>query len=486
MRKIRGRFGAVAGITVFIGMTLAAIPLSGQTFISLGSLNGHGMSPNAGLVQATDGNFYGTTYFGGYYGTCGQYGCGIVFKITAGGTLTTLYNFNLGVDGFYPNAALLQGSDGNLYGTTVGGGTGGGGTVFRMTLAGTLTTLYNFCSIGNCKDGETPLAGLLQGPDGNLYGTTSYGGANYNSCYMSFGCGTAFKLTLSGTLTTLHSFSGSDGANPYAGLVWMNGSLYGTTLNGGASPSLGSGTVFKVTPEGAFTMLYSFCSQTGCTDGANPYATLVRAADGSLYGTTTQGGVYTWYGTLFKIVPSGTVTTHSFTGVAACGIFGALIQATDGNFYGTASACGADGVGTIFEITSRGVVTALHSFDSTDGAYPRGALIQDSNGSFYGTTQQGGSNACIGGCGTVFSLDVGLGPFVKTLPDTAKVGASVGILGTSLTGATSVTFNGTSASFKVVSSSLITTTVPAGATTGPVQVTTPSGVLTSNVNFRVE
>jgi uncharacterized repeat protein (TIGR03803 family) len=165
---------------------------------------------------------------------------------------------------------------------------------------------------------------------------------------------------------------------------------------------------------------------------------------------------------------------------------GALIQATDGNFYGTASSCGT-GSGTVFKVTSRGLVTTVYNFDSKDGGFPYGALVQDTNGNFYGTTQQGGTYSCTFGigCGTVFSLSLGLNPFVKTVPAAGKTGVSIGILGTNLAGSTSVAFNGTSRTFKVVSSSLITTTVPTGATSGPVQVVTPSGTLTSNVSFQV-
>jgi uncharacterized repeat protein (TIGR03803 family) len=312
-----------------------------------------------------------------------------------------------------------------------------------MTPAGTLTTLYSFCSQTACADGYWPFAGLIQGEDGNFYGTTDNGGAN--------GGGTVFKITPAGTLTTLYSFcskSGcSDGYNPIAELVEAtDGSFYGTTVNGGAN-GLYYGTVFKIRPSGNLTTLYSFCSQSGCTDGEQPYAGLVQATDGNFYGTTYAGG--------------------------------------------TSSDCYRSGCGTLFKITPSGTLTMLYSFCSqsgcADGELPEAGLIQHTNGSFYGATFQGGAyEGCSYGCGTVFSLSVDLAPFVESEPTSGKVGATIRILGTNLTGATSVTFNGTAATFTVNSTgTAITTTVPSGATTGEVEVTTPSGTLTSNVKFHV-
>jgi uncharacterized repeat protein (TIGR03803 family) len=324
-------------------------------------------------------------------------------------------------------AGLVQATNRDSYATTAGGGANGGGTVFKINPSGTLTTLYSFCSQGGCTDGAYPYAGLIQATNGDFFGTTPAGGAN--------GYGTVFKIATGGTLTTLYSFcsqSGcTDGASPHAGLVQAtNGDHYGTTTSGGANGP-GTGTVFRITPSGTLTTLYSFCSQSGCTDGAGPYA--------------------------------------------------GLVQATDGDFYGTASGSVTNGAGTVFKITPNGTLTTLHRFDWTDGAGPYAGLVQATNGDLYGTTWYGGAK----GDGTVFSLSVGLGPFVKTRPPFGKVGAAVKILGTNLTGATSVSFNGTAAKFTVVSRYLITTTVPAGATSGKIQVVTPSRTLSSNVPFRV-
>src|ERR1017187_2177770 len=229
-----------------------------------------GDAPYAGLVQATNGGLYGTTYGGG------TNSAGTIFKITPGGTLTTLYSFcpqTNCTDGLGPQAGLVQAANGDLYGTTQSGGANVYyGTVFKITPGGTLTTLYSFCSQTNCADGANPWAGLVQAANGDLYGTTPQGGANRG--------GTIFKITPGGTLTTLYSFCSqtncTDGATPFAGLVQAaNGDLYGTTFYGGSG-----GTVFKITPGGTLTTLYNFCSQTNCTDGDQPFAGLVQAANG--------------------------------------------------------------------------------------------------------------------------------------------------------------------------------------------------------------
>jgi uncharacterized repeat protein (TIGR03803 family) len=374
-----------------------------------------------------------------------------------------------------------------ICGTTYLGGEHAHGTVFKITLSGMLTTLYSFCSIGNCTDGAGTYGALVRGTDGDFYGTTVGGGA-----YGFFG--TVFKMTPTGTLTTLHSFCSqafpcADGQGPAAGLVQAsNGDFYGTTTDGGAN---NAGTVFKITPTGTLTTLHSFCSQSGCTDGSLPYG-LVQATDGDLYGITTDGGANS-DGTVFKITPSGTLTTlYSFCSQSGCtdgeGPSAGLIQATDGDFYGTTflggasnSSCQFGTCGTVFKITPGGALTTLHTFDSSDGANPQGVLVQDTEGTFYGTTAWGGAN----GYGTAFSLSVGLGAFVEMRPGVGIAGVAVQILGSDLTGATSVTFNGTPATILYDAPTVIYAKVPAGATTGKVQVVTPNGTLTSNVAFEV-
>jgi uncharacterized repeat protein (TIGR03803 family) len=452
-----------------------------QGLTTLWSFDGtNGAGPDAALVQATDGNFYGTTSGGGANGD------GTIFKINQTGTLTTLSGFCPpsgcpGTQPARPMAGLVQGTNGDLYGTTYSGGANGSGTVFKISPSGTLTTLWRFCSQPGCADGKYPGAALVQATNANFYGTTSAGGANNG--------GTIFKITPSGSLTTLYSFCCTAGPNG-ALIQSTNGDFYGTTYEGGANAN--HGTVFKITPSGKLTTLYSFCAPSNCTDGSNPVAGLVQGTDGNFYGTTYGGGASN-YGTVFKITPGGKLTTlYSFCAQSNCTDgyepVAGLVQATDGNFYGTTLAGGAYLQGTVFKITPSDKLTTPYSFCSqvaggvcTDGGHPQAGLIQGTDGNLYGTTSEGGAYSI----GTVFSLSVGLGSFVETQTTSGKVGAAVKILGTDLTGATSVSFNGTAAAFKVVSSSEITTTVPAGATTGTVRVVTPSGTLSSNVPFRV-
>jgi uncharacterized repeat protein (TIGR03803 family) len=468
---------------LFVLWAATAVALPAQTFEKLHSFKyTDGWSPWAPLVQASDGNLYGTVSSGGNPScTGGGYstGCGTVFQITPSGKLTTIFLFD-GTNGSQPFAGLIQAANGDFYGSTTEGGTGnncaqGCGTIFTVTASGTLTTLYNF----NYTDGAAPTGTLILGTDGNYYGTTSAGGP--------VDAGTFFVITPGGTLTTLYTFTGGDdGANPYGSLIQtLDGNFYGTAWDGGANQF---GTVFTFTPNGTLTTLHAFDN----TDGSYPYAGLVQGNGGDFYGVTEEGGTNS-YGTVFKINPSGKLTTlYSFSGgVDGDTPISTLIQATDGNFYGTASYDGLyPNFGTVFEITRTGELTTLFNFDSKDGSYPYAALVQDTNGGFYGTTYDGGgSRACVYGCGTVFSLSVGLGPFVETVPTSGNVGTAVRILGTNLKGATSVTFNGTAATFTVISKSEIETSVPSGATAGPVRVTTTvegiKNTLKSSTTFQV-
>lgn len=458
-------------------------------------------------------------------------------------TLTTLVDFNES-NGAGPGVSLIQGTDGNLYGTTSTGGNlacnppYGCGTIFKLSPGGALTTLYNFCSKKDCTDGEVPDTPLVQASNGDFYGTTGGGGSRHldacSSYYNADGCGTIFKITPAGKLTKLHTFEGTDGWIVNGVAQGADGNFYGTTSRGFGAAQYG--TVFKITPAGKFTTLYYFCSQPNCSDGALPFGLLVQATDGNFYGTTGGSGGYD-FGTVFKITPAGVLTTLcSVEGIPDTG----LVQATDGNFYGTTWQSNYDGevfrvtpegvltvldyigdgdpmatlaqatdgnlygtlpiggthdcdglqCGAIFEVTLGGTLMTLYNFCSEpncpDGQRPDGGLIQSTNGTLYGTTADGGNGNCEYGCGTVFSLDLGLGPFVRTNPTSGKVGAAVIVLGTNLTGAGSVSFNGTIAKFTVFSATEIKTKVPKGATTGPVTVTTPSGTLTSNVPFIVQ
>jgi uncharacterized repeat protein (TIGR03803 family) len=448
------------------------------TFTTLVNFDGtNGANPGRPPIQGLNGNLYGTA--GG-----GANGSGVLFELTPTGTMTTLYNFcavSGCTDGTGPGALGL-GADGNLYGEATGGGAFGHGTIFKFAGSGSPITLHSFDGTDGSGAGDR----LVQVGSGDFYGTTPYGG-NLTECF-GIGCGTVFQMTPSGTLTTLHDFcslSGcADGAILYESLaVGTNGDFYGATWGGG--PGNG-GTVFQITPTGTLTTLYSFCvvSYPFCGDGDNPIGP-VLGADGNFYGTTGSGGSF-GEGSVFKMTPTGTLTTiYSFCAKTACtdgaDARSGIILGSDGNFYGTTYYGGIHNEGTVFKITPAGVLTTLHSFDGTDGYDQIGVLFQATNGTFYGTTVSGGAN----GDGTVFSLSLGLAPFVETVPTSGKVGAKVIILGNSLTGTTSVTFNGTAATFTVASDSEIKTTVPTGATTGRIKVTTPGGTLTSNVSFRV-
>ncbi len=376
-------------VAILVLLALAAIVSPAQTFTKLVDFDGsNGSSPEASLVLASDGNFYGTTAVGGTKSS------GTAFKMTPEGMLTTLYSFCVEQDcsdGGNPMAGLVQATDGNFYGTTFSGGTSNNcqiacGTVFKITPGGTLTTLHSF----EYSDGAFPLAGLVQATDGNFYGTTGYAGSNYN--------GTVFKITPAGVLTTLHNFDFNDGGLPFGTLVQAtDGNFYSTTYAGGA---YGYGTVYKITPEGVLTTLYNFNSG----DGANPEAGVVQGTDGNFYGTTFYGGLYN-DGTVFKITPAGVLTTlHSFCtqGNCADGAFpqAALVQAADGNFYGTTHIAGANNAGTIFRITPEGTLVTLHSFEGSDGSFPVAGLAQGADGNLYGTAYLGGANDD----GTVFRL----------------------------------------------------------------------------------
>jgi uncharacterized repeat protein (TIGR03803 family) len=515
--------------TVVALCAATATGLPAQTLTTLYGFCGAAPCPqgryaSGALVQGTDGYGYGTTGLGGANPAPGGSGGGTVFKISPNGTLTTLYSFcsqSGCTDGEYPLGGLVQASAGDhdFYGTTAGGGANpcspplafsGCGTIFKISPSGTLATLYSFCAEGsypNCADGYVP-NGLVQAANGDLYGTTTYGGASYlctGPDHLLLGCGTVFKITPSGTLTTLYSFCSqigcADGEFPNGGLIQAgNGDLYGTTADGGSGSlctnleTTGCGTVFKITPSGTLTTLYSFCSQSGCPDGWSPAAGLVQATNGDLYGTTDLGGncgFQSGCGTVFKITPAGTLTTlYSFCSGSDgnCPDGGLpdapLIQASSGDLYGITTHYGAENCesfcGTIFKITPSGTLTTVHQFCRQrycpNGGEPLWALVQATNGDFYGTTYFGGVN----GGGTVFSLSVGLGPFVKTLTPSGEAGAAVTILGSDLSGATSVTFNGAAATFTVNSTgTAIETAVPTGASSGPVRVVTPAGALSS-------
>jgi uncharacterized protein (TIGR03437 family) len=370
-----------------------AIGLPAQTLITLASFDGsNGEGPVAPLVQGTDGNFYGTTSGGNVdalYGT--------VFKITPSGTLTTLYNLVNGLansPGYvgYPMTALVQGTDGSFYGTTTIGasGFGGPGAIFKFSPGGPLTPLYFFPVISSGEASADPSA-LIQADDGNFYETAEN--------ETSEGFGTIFKITPAGSLTTLATLNFFSPPSISALIQATDGNFYGTDS---------FGAIVKITPGGMLTTLHAFNG----TDGGMPFAALIQAADGNLYGTTGGGdtaGVL--YGTVFKITLAGELTTlYSFGGNDGSLPYGALVQASDGNFYGTTLRGGANAAGTIFRITSAGTLTTLYSFCSepncADGSAPYAGLVKATDGNLYGTTAAGGADDS----GTVFKVTLASTP----------------------------------------------------------------------------
>jgi len=458
-KNIARRLFAITTLALSLVVTVAYA----QTYSDLynfGDASGDPLSPQySGIVaQGRDGNLYSTTPAGG------SAGLGTMFKITAQGTVNVLYNFD-GTHGKFPYGGLTLGMDGNFYGTTSAGGSTNLGVVFQITPAGVLTVLHTFAS----GDGYSPYAPPIQGVDGNFYGTTIFGGA---SAY-----GTVYKMTPTGTLTVLHSFDLANGRNPFGPLVQGNdGNFYGTAYSGLGNNKYGM--VFKVTGNGTFTILHAF----NLTDGANPYAGLVLGKDGNFYGTTFNGGTV-GDGNVFKITPAGTLTAlHSFTPASDGGTpYGGLVQATDGNFYGVGYLGGTSNHGTIFRITPSGTFSVRHSFDGTSGGSPMITPMQHTTGILYGDTNTGGTH----NTGTFYNLKASLAPYAALLPASGKVGKVIGILGQGFNSATGVSFNGTTAQFKVSADTYLTATVPAGATTGLVTVAIPSGNLKSNRTFRV-
>lgn len=364
-----------------------------------------GAYPEAALLTDSNGNLYGTTEVGGDI-SCnvnGQLGCGTVFKITPNGTETVLYAFKGGNDGLAPFAKLINDENGNLYGTTVQGGAGNQGTIFKISADGKETLLYSFKGF-EFGDGAYPVAGLLADKRGNRYGTAENGG-NFN-CNFEAGCGVAFDLASNNTETVLYTFeAGSDGGFPRSDLIAdANDNLYGTTESGGRTGCMingqpGCGIVFKLAPDGAETVLYAF---RGGSDGSFPLAGLTADAQGNLYGTTSQGGAAK-AGTVFRISPQGRERILlSFNGAdGGATPYGALIMDGTGNLYGTTAAGGAANTGTVFKLSPHGRATVLHSFKGgADGANPHAGVIADSAGDLYGTTEMGG----VAGYGAVFKI----------------------------------------------------------------------------------
>ena len=403
----------VSAMLTLVPKTAACTSLTTRHWFTGGS-DGRGAS---GLTQGTNGVLYGTTYYGGHSSW------GTVFSLTTNGTFTTLVTL-METNGSNPTAAPVQGADGRFYGTTFGGGALSSGTVFAMTADGVLTTLY---SLNGESDGANPSGPQVEGADGNFYGTANSAGAN--------GYGTVFRVSPGGAFTNLYSFTGGvDGEFPVGGMVQgADGNFYGMTINGGTA---GLGNVFRITPAGVLTTLYSF---TGGTDGAAPAGTLVLGRDGNFYGTASQGGLGK-RGTAFKLSPSGALTTlHAFGDLSIQdGVYpsGGVVQSSDGNLYGTTYQDYKSGYGTLFRVApGGGGFTNLLYFDGCDdGSHPQTALMEDSAGDLYGTTSAGGP--CRTSQGTLFRLGIGCSPQITSQPasQAVPIGADVQF-GVAVTGA---------------------------------------------------
>jgi len=492
----------IQGFAVLVVMLAAsATALHAQTYTVLYNFGNATCDPiqprlSGIIAQGRDGDLYSTTAGGGCDGSNGA-----AFKITPKGKLTVIYSFNHAIgDQILAVGGLTLGTDGDFWGTNEGGALGPG-NIFKLTAAGK-ETKFNVLGGTSNVNGVDPTAPPVQGMDGNFYGTTTEGGliqGKQRCTYSNGGCGTIYKITPSGKFKVIYTFDQTNGANPDDPLLLgTDGNFYGTTVLGGTFKTIfeNSGVVFKITPSGKYTVLHVFCSQTNCTDGANPYDGLVQATDGNFYGTTYYGGTGTGgfrQGVVFKITPAGKFTVlYNFCSLAGCtdgnNPYGGLVQATDGNFYGTTLGGGANNIGTIFQITPKGKHTVLHSFENTTGALfgeePQVTLIQNTNGILYGDTYAGGT--AVGGLGVFYSFDMGLKPFVSMVAWYGAVGQTIEILGQGLKGTTAVSFNGTAATtFTVVSDTYLTAVVPSGTTAGIVTLTTPGGVLTSDRAFKV-
>jgi uncharacterized repeat protein (TIGR03803 family) len=407
-------FGRLKTACIVSALCVAAgMPAAGQGFTIIHDFAGYatqsGAEPYLAPIQGTDGNFYGTTASGGG-GGC-TFGCGTIYTFTADDAYSVLYSFP--APDWGPDSGLIQATNGNFYGTTAWGGgssncyeTNGCGTIYEITPAGVFSTLYSF------NEAAGP-AQVIQATDGNFYGPTYYGGSSTNC---SLGCGTIFQLTAAGTLTTVYSFSGSDGSAPAELIQATDGNFYGITVGGGAS---GYGTIFQLTAGGTLTTLYSFS-----TAGGFDPASLIQVKSGNFYGVTLSGGAYSG-GTVFEITSTGALTTvYNFCAQKFCADGNepsTLMQASDGNLYGTTLWGGneQEGGGTIFEINGA-TLTRIYKFVTTGGSYLSGqgpqGLVQAADGNFYGTAVSGGTNNnCGNSCGTIFTF----GPATATLSNTS-------------------------------------------------------------------
>jgi uncharacterized repeat protein (TIGR03803 family) len=412
-------------VACLLASCLPVLSASGSVvFTNLFSFSGtNGIEPEGTLVQAPNGDLYGTTRettatSGGNWGF-GAYGHGTVFRITTNGVLTTIAHFtSTNANGAYPRAGLIFGRDGNLYGTTTGGGASGLGTVFRVTPTGGLTILASFGG----TNGSAPISALLEGGSNVFYGTTFSGGLRKSPVEVVAGladCGTIFTIASSGHLKPLLFFDGTNGANPRTGLIrGKDGISYGTTSFGGPDKMPpteytrgGFGTVFKLSADGTLSTLVTFNGYNG--KGCNA---VQQNADGTLYGISPDGGAtntanpyeeYSWQpfsgsGTIFRISAIGTVETLVLFRGPNGSNPASLTLGKDGSLYGTTAGGGAHNFGTIFRLEPNGKFTTLYSFTEDSGSFPSpfSSLVQGADGNLYGTTSRRGRFKC----GSIFCL----------------------------------------------------------------------------------
>lgn len=485
---------------MLVGFALCGMfttPVTAQTYTVLHTfVCTDGWNPT-GLVQGLDGDFYGTNLYSDTGTSCATAQGGTFFKISPGGAYSVLRRFVNTPAGDGNPAFILQSPWGNFYGTTLATDN----EFYRITPSGAETILAHFCSLTNCADGDSA-SSMIWDWNQDIRVTTTSGGVMNN--------GTVLRFTPKGAETVVHTFcelpNCLDGAQPASMIQASDGNFYGVTSTGGANTITigtttgGAGTVFVMGPHQPFKKIYDFCSQASCADGATP-ASLIQGPDGDLYGTTHNfgniPGNYSYsgccFGTIFKITTSGVLTTlytfcSSYTedcpGAFDSGYLtmGPLVVGSDGNFYGVNKRTSdKNDQGVIFQLTPSGSYSVLYLFSPPEGVFPT-ALFQGTDGAFYGANLIDGGKYLLG---NLFRFDMGLAPFIQPVLTFGKVGATVTLLGTNLTGATAVSFNGTAATIGKVTSTRIETTVPEGATSGRIAVTTPSGVLTSNLPFTV-
>jgi uncharacterized repeat protein (TIGR03803 family) len=459
MRALLRLIGSFVAIALGLSSVFQNVAYS-QTVSALynfSSQNGSAYPQDVALAQGRDGELYGTTL-----GSSG----GSIFKVSTSRFFSELFDFN-GTDGCCPGEGMTLASDSNFYGVAPSGGSGQNGLLFKISRTGAYADLHDFAG---STDGSLPVAPPIQASDGNLYGMT------FN---LSGSGSTVYQYSLSGSFNTIYQFSGLYSTAPF--IQGTDGFLYGTTSNGGWAHC---GSVFKMSTAGVLLQSAPFlCGAGGAGPNAGP---LLQASDGNFYGVTQSGGLRNG-GTIYKMTPDFHISIlYTFQGKSGRSRDGfapvaGLIQATDGNLYGATAEGGSYGGGTLFRISTSGSYSLIYSFNKVAGKLPQGTLMQHTTGLLFGTAQEGGVN----NLGTVFQFNLGLGPFITFVQRMGTVGETVEILGQQLTGATSVTFSGVPSTFTVISPTYLVATVPSGAATGPVMVTTPTATLTSNVNYTV-